>query len=550
MYTRITTSGGRSYLQLVEGHRDEEGKVRIKVVANLGRLDKITPGKLDPLINGLNRAVGRLENTASELTHDPARNFGDVFALHELWKDLGFDKALARGLRSGKRKMDVEALVRAMVFNRLCDPDSKLGCLRWLDTVAMPAMPEAVTHQHLLRAMDALIDHSDRVESELAKQIRPLVDHDLAIVFYDLTTVRIHGEGEVDDDIRAYGMNKDTGGIARQFVLGVVQTADGLPLMHTVHPGNVAETKTLQAMLATVLQRFPIQRVILVADRGLLSLENIGELTALAEQAQGGRTLEFILAVPARRYGELAETFRGLAFGEHGVAEDRFAGHRLIVAHDPLRAAEQGERRRARIAELDAMAEKMVGKLDAQDEGQTAKGRRASDRGAYSRFARAVAEAELTRFIKADLNADRFSWSVDGDVIAEAELFDGKLALITNALDLTPTDAVARYKGLADIERGFRVLKSDIEIAPVHHRLPDRIRAHAMICFLALVLYRVMRMRLKAKGHGASPRSALALLARIQKHTAHAGSRSFHGLSKTTPEQLDLFNALNLPKPA
>ena len=257
------------------------------------------------------------------------------------------------------------------------------------------------------------------------------MDRDLTVVFYDLTTVRIHGEGEVDDDIRAYGMNKETGGIARQFVLGVVQTAEGLPLMHTVHPGNVAETKTLQAMLATVLERFPIERVILVADRGLLSLDNIDALTSLAEQ--GGRTLEFILAVPARRYGDLVETFRDMAFDEAGLAEDRFAGHRLIVAHDPLRAAEQGDRRRARIAELDAMAEKMVGKLDAQDAGQTAKGRRASDRGAYSRFTRAVAEAELTRFLKADLNADRFSWSVDEDAIAEAELFDGKLALITNA---------------------------------------------------------------------------------------------------------------------
>jgi transposase len=191
----------------------------------------------------------------------------------------------------------------------------------------------------------------------------------------------------------------------------------------------------------------------------------------------------------------------------------------------------------------------MVAKLDAQDEGQTARGRRASDRGAYSRFTRAVAEAELTRFLKADLHADRFSYSVNETALAEAELFDGRLALLTNAPDLTPSDIVARYKALADIERGFRVLKSDIEIAPVHHRLPDRIRAHALICFLALVLWRVMRMRLKARGHSASPRTALDLLARIQKHTAHAGKRSFHGLSKTTPEQLDLFDSLDLPKP-
>ena len=203
-------------------------------------------------------------------------------------------------------------------------------------------------------------------------------------------TVRIHGEGRVEDDLRAFGMNKGepqaNGGIARQFVLGVVQTADGLPLMHTVHPGNVAETRTLQAMLATVLERFPIQRVILVADRGLLSLDNINELTALADKED--RRLEFILAVPARRYAELVDTFRALTFDEAGLAEASFAGHRLIVAHDPLRAEEQIVRRRSRIAELESMAEKMVAKLDAQDDGKTARGRRASDRGAYSRFTR------------------------------------------------------------------------------------------------------------------------------------------------------------------
>jgi hypothetical protein len=548
MYTRITESGGRRYLQLVEGHRDEAGKVRIKVVANLGRLDKLSAGKLDPLINGLNRAVGRLENSASDVVYEPARTYGDVFALHELWKELGFDTALKRALRSSRREIDAEALIRAMVFNRLCAPDSKLGCLRWLEVTAMPAMPAKATHQHLLRAMDALMDHVDAVDEALARQIRPLVDRDLAIVFYDLTTVRIHGEGAVDEDLRAFGMNKETGGIARQFVLGVVQTAEGLPLMHTVHPGNMAETKTLQSMLQTVLQRFPIQRVVLVADRGLLSLDNVAELTALAER--DGRTLEFILAVPARRYSELIETFTQLSFEEDGLAEARFAGHRLIVAHDPERALVQSQKRRARIAELEVMAEKMVTRLDAQDLGEVALGRRASDRGAYSRFARAVAEAELTRFLKADLHAERFSWTLNEAAIAQAELFDGKLALLTNAPDLLPAEAVRRYKSLADIERGFRVLKSDIEIAPVHHRLPDRIRAHALICFLALVLYRIMRLRLRARGLPTSPRTALDLLARVQKHTAHVGTRALTGISKTTPEQLELFDAMNLPKPA
>ena len=177
------------------------------------------------------------------------------------------------------------------------------------------------------------------VEEALTRQFRPLVDQDLTVAFYDLTTVRIHGEGKAEADIRAYGMNKETGGVARQFVLSVVQSADGLPLMHTAHPGNVSETKTLQGMLQKVLVRFPVQRIILVADCGLLSLENIGELSELA--GRGDRKLEFILAVPARRYADLTETFESLAFDEAGLAESTFSGHRLIVAHDPVRAKEQ-----------------------------------------------------------------------------------------------------------------------------------------------------------------------------------------------------------------
>ncbi|MCE6966992.1 IS1634 family transposase, partial [Cereibacter sphaeroides] len=160
MFIRITENGGRRYLQIMESYRNEAGKPRSRVIANLGRIDDRPDGHLDSLIRGLCKITGRDAPEALRIEQEPGRAFGDVFALHELWKALGFDRALGRALRSGKRQLDVEALVRAMVFNRLCEPDSKLGCLRWLETVAMPAMPETVTHQHLLRAMDALMDHA------------------------------------------------------------------------------------------------------------------------------------------------------------------------------------------------------------------------------------------------------------------------------------------------------------------------------------------------------------------------------------------------------
>jgi transposase len=144
-----------------------------------------------------------------------------------------------------------------------------------------------------------------------------------------------------------------------------------------------------------------------------------------------------------------------------------------------------------------------------------------------------------------------FCYDLDERALNRAQLLDGKLVLITNMADHTPEQIVARYKALADIERGFRVLKSEIEIAPVFHRRGDRIRAHALICFLALVLYRVLRMRLKDRHSPYSPERVLEIMRRIQFHqvTLHQ-NQTASGLSTLTPEQRDLFDTIDLPKPA
>ncbi len=126
---------------------------------------------------------------------------------------------------------------------------------------------------------------------------------------------------------------------------------------------------------------------------------------------------------------------------------------------------------------------------------------------------------------------------------------DGQLLLVTNVADLKPDEVVARYKSLADIERGFRVLKSEIEIGPVHHRLPDRIRAHASICFMALIMYRVMRQRLKEKGCEVSPERALSQLRRIQHHRIELDKKPMSGISTMSEEQTDLLTSLSISKP-
>ena len=190
------------------------------------------------------------------------------------------------------------------------------------------------------------------------------------------------------------------------------------------------------------------------------------------------------------------------------------------AAHDPQESLEAGVKRDKRIDALKAQADQWVGKLNDQDAGQTRPGKKLSDGGARAKFYREVCEAHLARIVKVDLKSDLFTYDIDERALKHARMMDGKLLLVTNAPDFTPQEVVKRYKSLADIERGFRVLKSEIEIGPIYHRLPDRIHAHASICFMALILYRVMRMRLKDSHSTLSPERALVKLRRIQHQVA------------------------------
>ena len=554
MFVKLTRSGSRTYAQLVESFRDDSGKPRQRTLATLGRIDE-SDGQVDAVLEALLRARGRTRNdcSAAQVRFESALALGDVWALDELWRELGFDQ-LGAVFRRARYTTPVEHALRVMVFNRLCDPDSKLGVLRWLQTVRIGSMrAERITHQQLLRSMDALMDHQDAADACVAKLLRPLIDDELSLVFYDLTTIRTEGLSEQSADVRRFGMSKE-GLIARQFMLGVVQTADGMPIYHEVFAGNTAEAPTLLPTLKTVLGRYPhLRRLIIVADRGLLSLDNIEQLSALTVAC--GQPIEFILAVPGRRYADfetLLEPVQARAANAAGefIEELRWHDRRLVLAHDPEKAQEQSALRRARLAALERRAEELVGKLDAQDEGKRWRGRRLSDSGAKARFFHEVCEASLASIVRVDLKSDLFAYDIDERMLKRAELMDGKLLLVTNVEDLSAADVVARYKALADIERGFRVLKSEIEIAPVYHRLPDRIRAHASLCFMALILYRVMRSRLRLAGSNLSPEAALAGLRRIQHHTISINDAvPISGVSTVTREQSEVLAALKVKKP-
>jgi hypothetical protein len=159
--------------------------------------------------------------------------------------------------------------------------------------------------------------------------------------------VSVTGQTDLEEDVRAYGPAK-SGLVERQFMLSLVQTAEGLPIAHEVHPGNTAEAKTLLPMIRKLLGRYPLKRVVLVADRGLLSVGNLQELDKLQAQIkQDGRdvALEYILAVPAARYGDFAEDLNRLSDAQTKespanlpwCSETQWQDKRLVAAHDPPR---------------------------------------------------------------------------------------------------------------------------------------------------------------------------------------------------------------------
>lgn len=561
MFVKITKSGPRRYVQLVEAYRDSDGRPKQRTVATLGRLDQPGSG-LESIVSGLARVTGGAPPETEQpkeaaapptVKFDPTRSYGDVWALTELWHSLGFD-ALTRVFQSTKHEINVEALIRLMVINRLCDPESKLGVLRWLQTVALPNLSiKVVEHHHLLRAMDALVEHSEAVDKVLVGLLRPLVDQDLSVVFYDMTTIRAEGLSQEVADVRKFGMSKE-GIIARQFMLGVVQTADGLPLYHEVFDGNTGEVSTLMPVIENIVQRFPVKRIIVVADRGLLSIDNIEQLQTIS--LPGGAPLEFILAVPGRRYTDFVELLEPIHSEQFAKAEKevlgevKWTGHRLIIAHDPAVSHTAGAKRDNIISELEKKAVEWTDKLEAQEVGKKARGRKSADGGVCARFYRAVTEAHLSKIILVDLQSELFTYSIDERALALAKIMDGKLLLVTNATDLSQAEVLARYKSLADIERGFRVLKNEIEIGPVYHRLPQRIRAHAAICFIALIMFRIMRTRLHAAKSRLSPGSALAALSRIQHHCATINdTQPVTGLSTINKEHAEIFSALTVKIP-
>jgi transposase len=468
---------------LRESYRDGD-KIKKRTLANLSDWPA---AKIEALRRVLrDEAVAPTDQQALSVLRSLPH--GHVAAALGTLRKLGLDRLLSQAGRQPRREV---ALCVAMTVARLMDPASKLATARGLDeetaTCSLGQVLElgAVDEQELYEALDWLVGQQGRIEQALAR--RHLQNGTL--VLYDVTSTYFEGR---TCPLAKLGYGRDGKRGKLQIVIGLLCTAEGCPVAVEVFEGNVGDPSTGPNQVDKLKQRFRLERVVLIGDRGMITQARI-------EQTVKPAGLNFITALRAPAIRSLAEagTIQLSFFDQRDLAEitsPDYPGERLLACRNPLLADERARKRRAL---LDATEQELLhiqARVRRQKRSLRGKDKIALAVGAVVNHYKMAKHFDVT-ITDTDLSFERKTEQIN----AEARL-DGIYVLRTDlgSKTLDATSTVRAYKDLANVERAFRSLKTvDLEVRPIHHRRADRVRAHVLLCMLAYHLEWHMRRALK-----------------------------------------------------
>ena len=457
----IPNRGSPPAILLREGYRDG-GKVKNRTLANLSHWP---PAKVDLLRRVLRDEPLAPSTTLFEVLS--SRHHGHVEAVRSAMHRLGFDALIAA---RPSRERD---LVVAMVAARILEPDSKLATTRWWHTTTLPTAlgVRDADEEALYEAMDWLLARQVRIEQKLAaRHLRAG-----GLVLYDLTSSYFEG---TTCPLAAFGHNRDGKKGKLQVNYGLLTDGRGCPVAVSVFQGNTGDPPTLLPAVQQVRERFGVETLVIVGDRGMISQTQI---TAL-------QTLEGVDWITALKTGAIRDLMAdghlqlGL-FDERNLFElthPDFPGERLVACRNPELAKLRTHKRQAL---LEATVTELE-KVRAMVARGTLKGRDAIG----VRVGKVVNKYKVAKHFQLEIHDDRFAFQIDAARVAAEAALDGIYVIRTSvpAARLGAADAVRHYKQLSDVERAFRALKTiDLKVRPIRHRLEERVRAHIFLCMLA-----------------------------------------------------------------
>jgi len=488
---RLPSGKQASYLQLAQKVRDPQtGAPRDKVLYHFGPEDRIDQEQIRRLVRSLNRFLEPGEQAATEaglervaakdLCVERSLSYGGSFLLDQVWKRLELDETLHELLERRSFQVEIERLVFALVANRALAPRSKLGLERWVGCKALIEGLEEVQVHNLYRAMDFLVEHSEEVQRSVFFSVASLLNLEVDLLFFDTTSSYFELEEEDDDEdgLRRYGHSKDHRSDLPQVVIGLAVTRQGIPVRCWSWPGNTSDASTVDEVQRD-LAGWRLNRVVWVLDRGFA-----GERQRIALQRGGGHVLigEELRASGEQTHPAVKRSGRFQTVRENlEVKEVRIENGSEVERYVVVRNPQQAEKDRA-------VRERILARLSEEIERVNATA--AKRKGAHSK---AVCELLRTtrgrRFLR-ELKNGRLE--INRGAVRADEKLDGKYLIRVTDPSMSAEDAAVGYKQLAEVERAFRTMKSQLDLRPVHHRPDERIRAHVLLCWLGLLLVRVI----------------------------------------------------------
>ena len=499
MYVKVSTvrSGKKTYryLTLAESFRNEDGQPRSRIVARLGEVSEMTTsGELERIVEALSAQLGR--GSLPSLTAESAPSYGAMAACDAYFSRLLLDE-LFDGIGRRRRSVGLCDAVFAMVANRLSDPSSKRRCVNdWLEAdAALPEGRNAPSLDRLYRGLDAVADSKDEIETHLFTELCNLTNLDLRLVCYDLTSTYFEGEERTSERFssKAFGYSRDHRGDRPQIVIGLLVTSDGIPIAHHVFSGNTADRSTLPEVMADLQARFGVGRIALVADRGLISEENLALVAAngfdhvLATRLHRDPTVAAVLEAAASKQAVFVPV------GDDGTkaTEVVYESRRYVVVDSPRRHVRDDARRRELLAATEDGLIALASRVR--------KGRLVDPAKIGAAADRILRDSGVSRCFSTKIAHGVFTWDYDNKAMDyEEKLLAGRYVITTSLDNKTASTArvVAHYKSLQSVERRFRVLKDFLALRPVFHYTEKRVRGHVAICVLAAVIEAVMALDL------------------------------------------------------
>jgi IS4 transposase len=506
MYLRSTPRRNKDgsevrYLQLAHNVWDpQKRRSTVQVVYNFGREDATNRDALQRLVASVTRFLdpdAALAAAADGLEFTESRPLGGTWALDALWSRLGIGKEMRKLLKGRRLDDSAERVLFALVASRALAPSSKLAAARWASEDVMITGLPVTSDDACYRAMDWLLEIKDDLEKKVFDNLAHLLNLEVDLLFFDTTSTYFVTEDEDEpvardtngnpvtsdntesDDgeqrepggFRTWGKSKDYRDDLPQIVIGMAVTRDGIPVRVWCWPGDTNDSALIR-QVKDDMRDWCLAKVIWVADRGFTSAENRrylrkgGGSYIIGEKLRSGSAEA---AAALSRQGRYKDVAQNLKVKEVRIADDE----RFVICFNPGAAERDAAIRTRMITRL----EEAIAGSD-----QLSPGKRAELRGVIS------TKPGLNRYLRVTPGG---LLRIDAAKAKAEENLDGKYLLRTADPKLSAQDIAAGYKQLLEVERGWRDMKQVIDLRPVYHRREHRIRAHVILCWLALLLARI-----------------------------------------------------------